>query len=122
MIANNRITENGGWDEEMLSAELAALRDENVDLGLLGFDDAEIDDLLVGTHDEETDLDEALSRRQSRSPAPDDLWICREHRVLCGDATILADVEKVLAGELADMAFTDPPYNVNYANSAQDKQ
>jgi DNA modification methylase len=44
-------------------------------------------------------------------------WRCLdlgEHRVLCGDATVLADVEKVLDGELADMAFTDPPYNVNY--------
>ena len=48
--------------------------------------------------------------------------ICGEHRVLCGDATVLADVEKVLGGELADMAFTDPPYNVNYANTAKDKR
>ena len=48
---------------------------------------------------------------------PGDLWICGEHRVLCSDATILADVEKVLGGELADMTFTDPPYNVNYASS-----
>jgi DNA modification methylase len=42
--------------------------------------------------------------------------------VLCGDATRLGDLEKLMAGELADMAFTDPPYNVNYANSATDKQ
>jgi DNA modification methylase len=41
--------------------------------------------------------------------------------VLSGDATVLADVERVLSGELADMTFTDPPYNVNYANSAKDK-
>ena len=41
---------------------------------------------------------------------------------LCGDATVLADVEKVLGGELADMCFTDPPYGVNYASSAKDKQ
>ena len=41
--------------------------------------------------------------------------------MLCGDATVLADVEKVLGGELADITFTDPPYNVNYANSAKDK-
>ena len=41
--------------------------------------------------------------------------------MLCGDATVLSDVEKVLGGELADIAFTDPPYNVNYANSGKDK-
>jgi DNA modification methylase len=42
--------------------------------------------------------------------------------VLCGDATVLADVETALGAELADMCFTDPPYNVNYANSAKDKR
>ena len=35
---------------------------------------------------------------------------------MCGDATVLADVERVLGGQLADMTFTDPPYNVDYAN------
>jgi DNA modification methylase len=44
-----------------------------------------------------------------------------EHRLLCGDATVLTDVERVLGGQLADMAFTDPPYNVDYANSPKDK-
>ncbi len=41
--------------------------------------------------------------------------------MLCGDATVLTDVERVLAGSLADMAWTDPPYNVDYGNSAKDK-
>ena len=121
MIADNRIATNAGWDDEMLAAELAALRDEDVDLGLLGFDDAEIDRLLAGTDDETADLDEAPEPPAEPVSRPGDLWICGEHRVLCGDATVLADVEKVLGGELADMAFTDPPYNVNYANSAKDK-
>ena len=91
------------------------------DLGLLGFDEAEIDRLLAGTDDETADLDEAPEPPAEPVSRPGDLWICGEHRVLCGDATVLADVEKVLGGELADMAFTDPPYNVNYANSAKDK-
>jgi DNA modification methylase len=43
-----------------------------------------------------------------------------EHRLLCGDATVLADVERVLDGRLADMTFTDPPYNVEYGSSAKD--
>ena len=42
--------------------------------------------------------------------------------MLCADATVLADVEKVLGGELADMTFTDPPYNANYANSAENRR
>ena len=74
------------------------------------------------TSDEaDEDLDEAPEPPAEPISRPGDLWICGEHRVLCGDATVLADVEKVLDGELADMTFTDPPYNVNYANSAKDK-
>ena len=44
-----------------------------------------------------------------------------EHRLLCGDATVPGDVERVLDGQLADMTFTDPPYNVDYGSSAKDK-
>jgi DNA modification methylase len=52
---------------------------------------------------------------------PGDLWVLGDHRLLCGDATVLADVERVLGGQLADMTFCDPPYNVDYANSPKDK-
>ena len=52
---------------------------------------------------------------------PGDLWVLGNHRLLCGDATVLADVERVLGGQLADMTFCDPPYNVDYANSPKDK-
>ncbi|HXF45193.1 MAG TPA: site-specific DNA-methyltransferase [Burkholderiaceae bacterium] len=121
MIADNRIAENAGWDEEMLAAELAALKDDDVDLALLGFDETELDRLLAGTLDESDAADEAPAPPAEPVSRPGDLWICGDHRLLCGDATVLADVAKVLDGELADMAFTDPPYNVNYANSAKDK-
>jgi hypothetical protein len=50
-----------------------------------------------------------------------DLWVLGNHRLLCGDATVLTDVERVLGGQLADMTWTDPPYNVDYANSPKDK-
>src|SRR3954466_11719419 len=53
---------------------------------------------------------------------PGDLWICGEHRILCGDATSSADVERVLGGELADMVFTDPPYNVDYTQKRKDQK
>jgi DNA modification methylase len=121
MIADNRIAENAGWDDAMLGAELAALRDEDVDLALLGFDDTDIDRLLAGTLDEGDDPDDVPEPPVDPVSRPGDIWVCGEHRVLCGDATILSDVENILGGELADMCFTDPPYNVNYANSAKDK-
>lgn len=121
MIADNQIATNAGWNDEMLAAELASLKEEAFDLDLLGFDDAEIDRLLAGPNDEAANLDEAPEPPAEPVSRPGDLWICGEHRVLCGDATVLADAEKVLNGELADMAFTDPPYNVNYANTAKNK-
>jgi DNA modification methylase len=52
---------------------------------------------------------------------PGDVWLLGDHRVLCGDATQIADVEKVLAGGLADMIFCDPPYGVNYGATMKDK-
>ena len=77
--------------------------------------------LLAGTDDEAAELEEAPEPPAEPVTRPGDLWICGEHRLLCGDATVLADVERVLGGELADMSLTDPPYNVDYANSAKDK-
>jgi hypothetical protein len=59
MISDNQIATNAGWNEEMLAAELAALKEEAFDLDLLGFDDAETDRLLAGTDDDMADLDEA---------------------------------------------------------------
>jgi DNA modification methylase len=50
-----------------------------------------------------------------------DLWLLGDHRVLCGDASAQNDVDRLLAGGLADMVFTDPPYNVNYGATMKDK-
>ena len=119
-IADNRLTETSEWSAELLRLELGDLRDAGFDLELTGFDLDELDRLLLV--DADGDLDDAPEPPANPISRPGDLWICGEHRVLCGDATVLADVEKVLGGELADMAFTDPPYNVNYANTAKDKR
>lgn len=43
------------------------------------------------------------------------------HRLLCGDSTVITDVERLMAGAKADMVFTDPPYNVAYEGGTKDK-
>src|SRR4030042_2059253 len=48
-----------------------------------------------------------------------DLWLCGEHRVMCGDSTDAGDVARLMAGEKADMVFTDPPYGVEYHSEKQ---
>jgi DNA modification methylase len=124
ILADNRIAENAGWDEALLKVELEelGLADYNVDL--TGFTDDDIEKLF-GDEDAPaaglTDDDAVLEAPAEPVSRPGDIWILGNHRLLCGDSTVLADVEKVLDGELADMCFTDPPYNVDYGNSAKDK-
>jgi DNA modification methylase len=124
VIADNRLAQNAGWDEEMLRVELEALREDDFSLDLLGFEDAEIEALLAESDDAitgNTDDDAVPEAPESAVTVPGDVWLLGDHRLLCGDATQIEAVEKVLAGALADMVFSDPPYNVNYGATMKDK-
>jgi DNA modification methylase len=123
IVADNQIALQAGWDDALLAEELAWLRDERFDLDLVGFDATELERLLAIADGETTSEaeDEVPEPPQEPVSRPGDLWVLGNHRVLCGDATVLADVERVLGGQLADMTFCDPPYNVDYANSPKDK-
>ncbi|MCC6717650.1 MAG: site-specific DNA-methyltransferase [Acetobacteraceae bacterium] len=115
--ADNQIALNSGWDEALLAAELARIRDEGVvDLDVLGFSGLELDQLLAAAEGGDAgEADEVPPLPKVPITCPGDLWICGPHRVLCGDSTKLEDVKRALGeGRLADMAFTDPPYNVAY--------
>ena len=79
------------------------------DLGLIGFAEGELERLLAGGKEGLTDDDHAPPLPEQAVTQPGDLWVLGEHRLLCGDATALADIERVLGGQLADMTFTDPP-------------
>ena len=125
VLADNRLALNAGWDEEMLRVELEALQEDGFDLDIVGFSDAEIENLLRDPETEAaaglTDEDAVPEAPETAVTVPGDVWILGEHRLLCGDSTQLDSVEKVLAGGLADMVFTDPPYNVNYGATMKDK-
>jgi DNA modification methylase len=123
-IGDNQLALNSTWDEPLLAEETGWLRDEKFDLDLLGFDASELERLLAladgeaGSDEAEDEVPEPPEEPVSK---PGDLWILGNHRLLCGDATVLADIERVLGGQLADMTWTDPPYNVDYANTPKDK-
>ncbi|WP_337853613.1 site-specific DNA-methyltransferase [Brachymonas wangyanguii] len=124
VLADNRLALNAGWDEDLLRLELGELQDLDFDLDLLGFDDDELQTLMAG--DEPTveglgDEDAVPDIPETPVSRPGDIWIMGAHRLLCGDATVAISYEALLAGQPVDMVFTDPPYNVNYANSAKDK-
>lgn len=124
VLADNRLALNAGWDEEMLRVELTTLEEEGFNLDLVGFTDGELEDLL---RDAElvppggTDEDVVPETPESAVTVPGDVWLLGDHRLLCGDSIQTEAVEKVLAGGLADMVFTDPPYNVNYGATMKDK-
>ena len=123
ILADNRIAANAGWDDELLSVELAELQDAGFDLERTGFGDEELERLLNGEGDTTglTEDDAVPDLPVDPVSKTGDVWLLGQHRLLCGDSTVLTDVERVMNGQLADMAFTDPPYNVDYGNNAKDK-
>lgn len=123
ILADNRIAANAGWDDELLGVELAELQDAGFDLELTGFTEDEWDALIAGDEGTEglTDDDAVPEVTDDAVTKPGDVWLLGEHKILCGDATIVEDYKALLGDELADMTVTDPPYNVNYANTAKDK-
>ena len=121
-LSVNKLAELAGWDDELLKLELTDLQDADFDLGLMGFSDEELDRLINGDAGGGLTDDDAVPETPKEPVSrPGDLWILGNHRLLCGDSTMLSDVEKLMGNELADMAFTDPPYNVDYGNNAKDK-
>ncbi len=119
-LADNQLALTSTWDEALLAAELRALRTEEFDLGLLGFDGAALDRLLA----EATAEAPAVGGGDPDAPAPEppavpvtrpgDLWLMGPHRLLCGDATSAVDVARLLDGARTHLMVTDPPYGVNY--------
>jgi hypothetical protein len=123
VLADNKLALNAGWDEEMLAAEVADLTALGTDLNLAGFAAGEIDKLL-DLHQQggaPSFPDEAPAPPAIPVAQPGDLWVMGEHRLLCGDATKAEDVALVLGGGLADMVFTDPPYNVAYEGKTSER-
>ena len=120
VIADNKLALNAGWDEALLAAELKHLQAEDYNVGLIGFSDKELQDILgepEGKYDEDADGDVSDPPTHPVSQ-PGDLWILGEHRLLCGDATSTGDIDALLAGSKADMVWTDPPYNVAIVGKA----
>lgn len=119
IIADNRLALNAGWDVEMLSVELAELQGADFDVSLLGFDNAELNKLLSGIEDvKEDDFDVDAELRKPAVTKPGDLWILGNHRLVCGDSTKPETFELLMDGKTANLAVTDPPYNVNYEGTA----
>ena len=117
-IADNKLTELGDWDEEMLRDEVAGLLADDFDLSLLGFAEDELEALLQdpdlgedGAAEGENEVPEPPTDPVS---VPGDLWRLGDHRLICGDSTSADVVGKLLGDVRPLLMVTDPPYGVEY--------
>ena len=115
ILADNRIGENAGWDEEVLAAELGELQNADWRLDLLGFSEEELARLLAETEpvaevpaEVEEEIPEAPVEPVTR---PGDIWLIGKHRLICGDCRdFRAMCARLFDGVKANVAITSPPY------------
>jgi len=118
ILADNRLAEEAGWDQEMLAIELQGLIELDFSIEVAGFDTAEAD-LILDAQAEATAPDHNIDDEVPAIPdpgdavsRPGDLWQLGPHRLHCADATIADSYDRLLLGDRAALVFTDPPYNV----------
>jgi 16S rRNA G966 N2-methylase RsmD len=125
MVAQVRLVERGEWDERMLGEILRdlTLQDLDFDLEITGFDVPEID-LYIEKLDQPEEGPDPADELPPAGPAvtqTGDLWLLGPHRILCGDSLAAESYQRLMAGELAAIVFTDPPYNVPIAGNVSGK-
>jgi len=116
-IALNKIS--GEWDLPLLTDLLKGLGDSDFDVTLTGFDPDELGEMFGEVNPDELkgddfDIDEAVKDIVVPFTDRGDVWTIGRHRLMCGDSTSKADIDKLINGQQMDLCFTDPPYNVNY--------
>lgn len=125
-IADNKSAEYSKWDFEALAAELDDLRKTGYDLSLTAFAQDELDNILDSLEPEKSAEDDGFDEEINPEEIPfthsGDIWLLNDHRVMCGDSTKADDVSVLMDGQRADMAVTDPPYNVAYEGKTADKK
>ena len=121
VIADNKLALNAGWDDELLALEIKDLQDLDFDVSLLGFSDDEISKIFNDAMEEKeglTEDDEVPETPKEAISKIGDIWKLGDHKVMCGDSTMLDHVESLCSEIKIDCCWTDPPYNVNYEGTA----
>lgn len=113
ILVHNKLTMNTDFDFELLESELSEI--EDIDMSEFGFEDLEAEELEAVEDDFDGDADSVTTTIQ-----PGDVYKLGRHRLMCGDATSVENVEKLMMGGLADLYITDPPYNVDYEGKTKE--
>jgi DNA modification methylase len=114
ILADNRLALDAGWDMDILKVELEELKELDFDIDLTGFSDEELSDIFGEGELEAVEDDYNVELPETPKTQLGDIYQLGRHRLMCGDSTDKATVEKLMDGNKADMVFTDPPYNVAF--------
>ena len=112
-IADNRLNEDSEWDMGLLNIEFTDLLDNNFEMENLGFDDKELERLIVGDEKGLTDDDDVPELPKEPNAKLGDIYQLGEHRLMCGDSVNIIDVEKLINNNVINCVYTDPPYGIN---------
>jgi DNA modification methylase len=112
-LAVNRIGEKGSWDLDELEAEFKELIINDAPIEISGFGSDEIDQILIGEIKDGSETGELAPLPGASATAQiGDLFLLGPHRLICGDATDAAVVDRLMRTDIARMIFTDEPFNV----------
>jgi DNA modification methylase len=120
VLADNKLAEGSGWSNDILTLELQELADLDFNLELTGFNPGEIEALLAGQDPAEEEADEICPEYESSHAVTQRgyRWRAGPHLLLCGDARDRVSYKRLMAGEKAAYANTDPPYNIKIDGNA----
>lgn len=119
IIADNKLSLNAGWDNELLAVELSELEGADFNLDLLGFDEAELSSIFDADKDvNEDDFDVEKELEEPCFSKTGDIWTLGKHRIICGDSTDPSTFEKLLGETKVNLVCTDAPYFVNLENAS----
>lgn len=112
-LAHNKLTMNTGWDMDVLTKELEQLQEMDFDLSLTGFDMDELDSLLE-TEEEPEVIEDDYEVELPEEPRAKlgDIYQLGSHRLMCGSALEQKDIDVLLDGNICELTFTDPPYQL----------
>ena len=121
ILADNRMSLDAGWDDELLKVEMASLQEMGFDISMTGFDESELADLFAddnNTSAKDDDFDLTAALEKAAFVQRGDIWTVGRHRLMCGDATSAEDVAALMSGTKANLILTDPPYGVSFRSSS----
>ncbi len=120
-VTDNQSATLSSWDSDLLPLELTALKDVGFDLATLGFSTAELSEWLAPPANAGlVDADDVPEPPDEPETQRGDVWILGEHKILCGDSTDAADVDRLMDGQQAALCATDPPFLVDYTGERPD--